>query len=107
MKQNLAISFIALLFTASTLLILAACSKKDAMGIFKSECVKCHTFKGIGSGIIDLSDVTDYRSDTWIRDQIEDARRHDQNSGMPRFVDALSSAEIEILVKFLHSTPSK
>jgi mono/diheme cytochrome c family protein len=97
----LAAAFIAAVFT------LAACSSKDAKGIFKSECTKCHSFKGIGSGIIDLSDVTEYRSDTWIRDQIEDARRHDPNSGMPRVVDALSEAEIDSIIGFLHSDPSK
>ena len=93
------------------LLIVAAlavwgCSPKDAKGMFKSECVKCHTYKGIGSGIIDLSDVTEYRSDTWIKDQIIDARRHDPNSGMPRF-GFLSEGEIDSLVQFLHSAPQK
>jgi len=91
----------------ATIFSFAACSPKDAKSIFKSECVKCHSFKGIGSGIIDLSDVTEYRSDTWIRDQIEDARRHDPYSGMPRFSDALTSAEIDMIIKFLHSEPEK
>jgi len=107
MKINLRLLTIIALTALATLFTLAACSKKDATGIFKSECVKCHSYKGIGSGIIDLSDVTEYRSDTWIRDQIEDSRRHDPNSGMPRFVDALTSAEIDMVIQFLHSTPSK
>ena len=91
----------------SILFAFTACSPKDATGIFKSECVKCHSFKGIGSGIIDLSDITKSRSDAWIRDQIEDSRRHDPYSGMPRFGDALTSAEIDMLIKFLHSEPEK
>ncbi len=89
----------------AALMALAACSNKDAKGIFKSECVKCHTFKGIGSGIVDLSNVTERRSDIWIKDQIEDARRHDEGSGMPRFRDALTGAEIDSLIQFFHSNP--
>jgi len=107
MKKKLLVSTFPVFVAIAAILTFTACSNNDAKGIFKSECVKCHAFKGIGSGIIDLSDVTEYRSDTWIRDQIEDSRRHDQNSGMPRFVDALSSAEIDMLIKFLHSSPSK
>jgi mono/diheme cytochrome c family protein len=107
MKRTLIVSTILAAAALATLITFSACSKKDAKGIFKSECVKCHSFKGIGSGIIDLDDITEYRSDAWIRDQIEDARRHDINSGMPRFVDALTSAEIDMLIQFLHSTPPK
>jgi len=107
MKKNLILLMVTAIALITALFPITACSQKDARGIFKSECVKCHTYKGIGSGIIDLSDVTQYRSDTWIRDQIEDSRRHDPNSGMPRFVDALTSAEIDMLIKFLHSDPAK
>lgn len=87
-------------------LVVVACGPRNAEGLFKSECVKCHSYKGIGSGIIDLSDVTSYRSDTWIKDQIIDARRHDPNSGMPRF-GFLEESQIDSLVEFLHSTPQK
>lgn len=87
------------------LFVIAACSPKDAKGLFKAECTKCHSYKGIGSGIIDLDYITENRSDTWIRDQIEDARRHDPNSGMPRFGGALTSEEIDALIQFLHSDP--
>jgi mono/diheme cytochrome c family protein len=107
MKRSLIVSTLLPVAAIAILFTITACSQKDAKGIFKSECVKCHSFKGIGSGIIDLDDVTGYRSDTWIRDQIEDSRRHDPNSGMPRFVDALTSTEIDMLIQFLHSTPSK
>ena len=107
MNRNLIIPMVMALAAITALFTITACSPKDAKGVFKSECVKCHSFKGIGSGIIDLDDVAEYRSDTWIRDQIEDARRHDPNSGMPRFVDALTSAEIDMLIQFLHSTPPK
>lgn len=90
---------------ATLMMTLAACSSKDAKGIFKSECATCHKFRGIGSGIIDLSDITERRSDIWIKDQIEDARRHDESSGMPRFRDALTGEQIDSLVQFLHSKP--
>lgn len=107
MNRNLIVLMVMALALITALFTITACSPKDARGIFQSECVKCHTFKGIGSGIIDLSDITEYRSDTWIRDQIEDSRRHDPNSAMPRFVDALTSAQIDMLIQFLHSDPAK
>lgn len=103
MRKNILV--IAAMATITAALLLAGCSPKDAKGIFKSECVKCHSFKGIGSGIIDLDDVTEYRSDIWIKDQIIDARRHDTDSGMPRFGDALTEEEIDSVIQFLHSTP--
>lgn len=79
---------------------------RDGKGIFKSEgCVKCHTFKNFGKGIIDLSDITERKTDTWIRDQIIDARQHDPNSAMPRF-GYLPQGEIDELIRFLHSDPA-
>lgn len=94
------------LISSAALILLLGCAPKDARSLFESECTKCHTFKGIGSGIIDLSNVTTRRSDTWIKDQIIDARRHDPNSGMPRF-GFLPEKQIDELIEFLHSTPKK
>jgi cbb3-type cytochrome oxidase cytochrome c subunit len=80
---------------------------RDGQTIFKEEgCVKCHVFHGMGMGIIDLTKVTKRRSDTWIRDQITDARIHDPGSGMPRF-GFLSDDEINSLIEFLHTGPKK
>jgi cbb3-type cytochrome oxidase cytochrome c subunit len=58
----------------------------DGGEIFVREnCDKCHTLRGEGLGTIDLTDITQRRSRTWIREQIIDGRRHDPQSGMPRF----------------------
>lgn len=77
-------------------------SPRKGKAIFREEgCVKCHVFRGTGMGVIDLSHVTKHRSDTWIRDQIMDSRRHNPYSGMPRF-GYLSEAEVDNLIRFLH-----
>jgi len=80
---------------------------RDGETIFKEEgCVKCHVFHNIGMGVINLNNVTKQRSDTWIRDQITDARIHDPGSGMPRF-GYLPDEEISNLINFLHTGPKK
>jgi len=77
-------------------------SPRKGKTIFREEgCVRCHVFRGAGAGVIDLSRVTERRSDAWIRDQITDSRRHNPYSGMPRF-GHLSDAEIDNLIRFLH-----
>lgn len=75
---------------------------RSGKSIFHDEgCVKCHRFRGTGMGVIDLSRVTEHRSDAWIREQIMDSRRHNPASGMPRF-GHLPKDEIEALLEFLH-----
>lgn len=75
---------------------------RKGKAIFRQEgCVRCHVLRGMGMGVIDLSRVTEKRSDAWIRDQITDSRRHNPASGMPRF-GYLSDAEIDNLIRFLH-----
>jgi len=87
--------------------VVRSAETRDGETIFRQEgCVKCHVFHGIGIGIIDLTKVTEQRSDTWIQDQIVDARRHDPGSGMPRF-GYLSESEIDSVIKFLHEGPRK
>ena len=66
----------------------------------RENCDKCHTLRGKGIGVIDLTDVTQRRSRTWIREQIIDGRRHDPQSGMPRF-GHLPGKEIKALIDHL------
>lgn len=69
--------------------------------IFEREsCVKCHTLRGHGMGVINLTGVTERRSRAWIIDQLTDARLHSPRSGMPRF-GHLSQAEKDALLKYL------
>jgi cbb3-type cytochrome oxidase cytochrome c subunit len=75
---------------------------RSGKSVFHDEgCVKCHRYRGMGMGVIDLSRVTEHRSDTWIQDQIVDSRKHNPSSGMPRF-GYLQEEEIEALLRFLH-----
>jgi cbb3-type cytochrome oxidase cytochrome c subunit len=87
-----------------TFAVMSACSRPtDGAGLFQAEgCVKCHVYRGTGSGIIDLSDVTSYREDEWIHNQIMDPKRNDPNSGMPSF-GHLTEAEVSAIIQFLHS----
>ncbi len=66
----------------------------------RENCDKCHTLRGKGLGTIDLTDVTQRKSRTWIREQIIDGRRHDPQSGMPRF-GHLPEKEIKALIDYL------
>ena len=69
--------------------------------IFEREfCVKCHTLRGHGMGVINITGVTERRSRAWIMDQLTDARLHSSRSGMPRF-GHLSHAEKNALIKYL------
>ncbi|MEJ2184060.1 MAG: c-type cytochrome [Nitrospirota bacterium] len=74
----------------------------DGEAVFKKQgCVRCHHIHGVGEGPVSLNGVTKRRSDTWIRQQIEDARIHNSTSGMPSF-GYLPRAKIKALVRFLH-----
>ncbi len=93
---------IALLIAAGIVYFKFTPGNRDGLTIFKQEgCVKCHVYDDVGIGVIDLTDVTQRRSDTWIRDQIRTPRKHDRGSGMPSF-DHLSDDELDNLIEFLH-----
>jgi mono/diheme cytochrome c family protein len=73
--------------------------------IFKDAgCFKCHMFKGVGLGNVDLTDVTRHRSDQWIQDQIRNPKSHNPSSAMPSFEDKLNSAEIKSLIKYFKTS---
>jgi len=70
--------------------------------IFKKQgCINCHSFKGKGGETCpDLTHVTQRRSDSWIRDQIQNPKQHNPNSTMPSF-DYLSRGEITAIIRYL------
>ena len=64
-------------------------------------CNSCHTVDGIGGQIgPDLSHVGSRRSVEWIADQIDDPRRHNQDSIMPGFA-TLPATEKQELARYL------
>ena len=81
-----------------------ACTPISGKELFQSEyCPACHIYKGIGKeGALDLSEVTSRRSDEWIRQQLEDSRKHRPDTGMPSFAH-LSKKQVEALIRFLHT----
>lgn len=87
---------------AASYVIMTRFGERDGEDIFKQEgCTSCHVFRGTGFGAVDLSDVTQRRSDAWIRVQIKNPRRHDPDSGMPNF-GHLEDRELDALLEFLH-----
>ncbi|NIM04857.1 MAG: c-type cytochrome, partial [Armatimonadetes bacterium] len=76
-------------------------SEPDGAEIFKREnCVKCHSLRGQGIGVRDLTDVANRRSREWMRDQIVNPRLHDPHPGMPSFAH-LSRRELSALIDHL------
>jgi mono/diheme cytochrome c family protein len=76
-------------------------SAPDGAEIFKREnCVKCHSLRGQGLGVRDLTGVAGRRSRAWIRDQITNPRLHDPHPGMPSFAH-LSGREVAALIDYL------
>ena len=74
----------------------------DGKALFiKEGCVKCHTFRGIGTGPIDISEVSKKWSDDRLRDQITNPQVNKPDTGMPNFGD-LSERQVDALIKFLH-----
>jgi cbb3-type cytochrome oxidase cytochrome c subunit len=87
---------------AASYVIISRFGERDGKTIFRQEgCTSCHVLRGTGFGAIDLSDVTERKTDAWIRDQIKNARLHDPDSGMPGF-GHLEDRELDALVGFLH-----
>jgi cytochrome c2 len=100
-KAALAFALLGIIATAA----LTSCSNASkGKRVFTSElCPACHYFRGIGKeGGIDLSNVGQRRSRSWIKEHIRNPRSHDPNIGMPSFAH-LSRSEIDSLVKFLTS----
>ena len=74
----------------------------DGKALFvKQGCVRCHTFRGVGTGKIDLSNVTKKWSDERLRDQIKNPQVNNPDTGMPNF-GYLSARQVDALIKFLH-----
>ena len=72
--------------------------------LFKDEgCFKCHVFKGIGLGNVNLTEVTKRRSEQWIQDQIINPKSHNPSSGMPSFEGKLTRAEINSLIRYFQT----
>jgi cbb3-type cytochrome oxidase cytochrome c subunit len=85
--------------------LIVSCIQPEGAEIFTREgCILCHRHGGIGHGTVDLTNVTERRSEAWIRDQIHDARLHSPDSGMPSFAH-LSPQEVDALIRFLRKGP--
>jgi cbb3-type cytochrome oxidase cytochrome c subunit len=73
----------------------------DGAEVFKREnCGKCHSLRGEGIGLIDLTGISGRRSRAWMRDQIVNPRLHDPHPGMPSFAH-LSDREIAALIDYI------
>jgi cbb3-type cytochrome oxidase cytochrome c subunit len=89
---------LAAVLSLPALFLLAGCSGPEGEEIFRREgCTVCHSFGGHG---VDLTGVTERRSDIWIKEQIRYPRIHDPHTGMPSF-NHLSDREIEALISYL------
>ncbi len=76
-------------------------AEPDGRALFEEQnCVKCHVLRGHGFGFIDLSNVTGYRTRTWLKAHIRSPRQHDPTIGMPSF-GHLSDRQIDALVDHL------
>jgi mono/diheme cytochrome c family protein len=73
----------------------------DGKALFIEQgCVRCHTFRGLGKGKIDLSRVAQKWSAERIRDQIRNPRINNPSTGMPNF-GHLSNRQVYALIRFL------
>lgn len=93
------------LLLLALLSLVSACAPPDGLEVFTREgCTLCHHYEDIGHGPVDLTNVTERRSEAWIRDQLRNARLHRPDSGMPSFAH-LSRAEVDALLRFLRNGP--
>ncbi len=73
----------------------------DGKEIFiKENCNKCHSLRGEGLGVIDLTGVVKAKGRQYVRDQITRPRTHDPNPGMPSFA-YLSGREVNALIDYI------
>jgi mono/diheme cytochrome c family protein len=100
MKTNFA-RVLLVVFAVLTLMGYYAITEPEGEELFVREnCGKCHTLRGQGLGIINLTGVSESRSRAWMRDQIVNPRLHDPHPGMPSFAH-LSDREIAALIDYL------
>jgi len=64
-------------------------------------CVRCHTFRGVGNGPINISNVSQKWSNERLRDQIRNPSTNNPETGMPNF-GHLSRRQMNALIKFLN-----
>jgi mono/diheme cytochrome c family protein len=64
-------------------------------------CVRCHTFRDVGKGPINISHVSEKWSNERLRDQIRNPRVNNPNTGMPNF-GYLSGRQVKALIRFLN-----
>ncbi|MDA8432089.1 MAG: c-type cytochrome [Nitrospiraceae bacterium] len=88
----------------SIVIFLAVRPSPDGEHLFRTVgCMNCHSFRGEGGEMApDLTGVTGRRSDGWIREQIENSKRHNPDSRMPSF-SFLSGRQISAIIRYLHS----
>lgn len=100
MKKKL--FYIVIFLSVLVILFFIINNKPKGKKLFEGEgCMNCHNFKGEGGGVgPDLTEVTNRRSDEWIRDQLNDARVHYPDSPMPSFA-YLSDRQKSAIIKYL------
>lgn len=101
MKRTLGVIAAAVLVALAVFAARLTIFLPDGKELFiKQGCVRCHTFRGIGKGHIDISNVSQKWSNVRLRDQIRNPRVNNPNTGMPNF-GYLSERQVDALVKFL------
>lgn len=100
-KKNQILIIIGILLLAS---LYFAINDIDGESIFKREgCASCHIFKGQGGGAgPDLTNISETRSDRWLRQQIKNPAKNNPDTRMPDYRH-LSRKEINALIKYLKS----
>ncbi|GAB4390380.1 MAG: hypothetical protein Kow0025_21980 [Thermodesulfovibrionales bacterium] len=68
----------------------------------KMGCIRCHVFRGVGEGDIDISSVSRKWSRARIMEHIRDPARTDPDIAMPSFA-FLSDRELRALAEYLSS----
>lgn len=102
MKRTLQVLAAAVLLALVVVLARSTIFLPDGKTLFiKQGCVRCHTFRGVGQGPINISNVSQKWSDVRLRDQIKNPRVNNPDTGMPNF-GQLSDRQVDALIEFLH-----
>jgi cbb3-type cytochrome oxidase cytochrome c subunit len=80
----------------------SACTDGGDVLFEREGCINCHSFKGKGGMVSDLTAVTQRRSDRWLKQQIKNPEKNYPNSRMPGYGN-LSELEIRAIIKYLKS----
>jgi cbb3-type cytochrome oxidase cytochrome c subunit len=80
----------------------SACIYEGDVLFEKAGCINCHSFKGKGGMVSDLTAVTQRRSERWIQQKIRNPKKNHPNSRMPEF-EHLSEFEIRAIIRYLKS----